>query len=81
MHERYSFCAPLVVIVSMGAGVIHSPHIHYQITVLQQLRVPGSSYPGITILWEHLEHVAGQGFITVESTIVSANGFRDTSLF
>ena len=69
---------PLVVVISVHAGVIYPSHIHYHIATLQLFRVPSAYYLRIDVLWEQFEHVASKGLITVKCTIVGADGFSET---
>ena len=57
-------------IIFLGLVVEDSAHVHHDVTLTEDVRVPGPDNFSVTILWQQLEEDAGEYFVTVEGAIV-----------
>ena len=60
-------------VVPLGLVIKHSTDVHHNITVTEDLRVPGPDNLGIAILWQHLEEDTGEDLVTVKGAIMGPN--------
>ena len=63
----------LMMVVPLGLVVKHPTHVHHDVTLTEDLRVPGPHNLGIAILWQHLEEDASEDLVTVKGAIMCPN--------
>ena len=60
-------------VVPLGLVVKHPTHVHHDVTLTEDLRVPGPHNFGITILRQHLEEDASEDLTTVKGAVMCSN--------
>ena len=63
----------LLMVAPLGLVVKHPTHVHHDVTLTEDLRVPGPHNFGITILRQHLEEDASEDFVTVKGAVMCSN--------
>ena len=63
----------LMMVVPLGLVVKHPTHVHHDVTLTEDLQVPGPHNLGIAIFWQHLQEDASEDFVTVKGAIMCPN--------
>ena len=62
-----------MMVVPLGLVVKHPTHVHHDVTLTEDLQVPGPHNFDIAILWQHLEEDASEDLVTVKGSIMCPN--------